>query len=157
MRRFVLAAFALTMFAACSTPEPMSEARHRLVGTWKLVEWRNQDSLGVSHERFGSEPRGLIVYTASGHLSIHLMHEDGKDVSNCEPLTDALLVNSACYGGYFGTYRIEQGDSVVVHEPIGGTYLSYIETDQRRKFEVVGDSLWLGWSDTIHRLFLRVD
>ena len=157
MRRFTLAAFALTVLASCTNREPMSQTSHPLVGTWKLMEWRNQDSLGVWHERFGAAPRGLIVYGASGHLSIHLMHEDGREVSNCEPPTDGLLVNNACYGGYFGTYRIEPGDSVVVHEPIGGTYLSYIDTDQRRRFEVRGDSLWRGRSDTIHRLFLRVD
>jgi hypothetical protein len=163
MGRYVLAAFALTVLAACKNGEPMSQSSHPLVGTWKLVEWRSQDSLGVWHEQFGSEPRGYFVYGESGHLSIHLMHEDGADVDGCDPslatrfAAEDLLVLTECYAGYFGRYRIEPGDSVVVHLPEGGTILSLIGTEQPRYFEVRGDSLWIERSETVHRLLLRVD
>ena len=74
---------AVVVVTACSAPA--SQEQHPLVGTWKLVEWREQDSLGVWQEEFGSAPRGLFVYGESGHLSIQLMHEDGAGVEGCEP------------------------------------------------------------------------
>lgn len=148
--------------AACSAPGPAAEAvPHPLVGTWELVEWRAQDSLGVWQEEFGAKPRGYFIYDPSGLLSIHLMHADGAEVTGCtddlpEDLAEGgFLVAPRCYVGYFGSYRIKD-DSTVVHLPIGGTILSYIGTEQPRRFEVRGDSLWIERSDTVNRLLLRV-
>lgn len=60
-----------------------------------------------------------------------------------------------CYVGYFDTYRIEN-DSTVVHLPEGGTILSYIDTEQPRRFEILGYSLWIERSDSVYRRLLRV-
>lgn len=156
----------LTVVVATACSASAHQQRHSLVGAWKLVEWRDQDSLGVWHEEFGSEPRGLFVYGENGSLSIQLMHEDGAEVEDCEPGSEELdadmaalgfLVLPRCYVGYFGTYRIEPGDSVVVHLVEGGTIRSYIGTEQPRRFEVRGDSLWIETSDTVNHLLLRVD
>jgi len=67
-----------------------------------------------------------------------------------------FLVAPECYVGYFGSYRIVN-DSTVMHLPEGGTILSYIDTEQPRRFEVRGDSLWIERSDSVYRLLLRVD
>ncbi len=119
------------------------------------------DSLGVWQEEFGSEPRGYFVYGSSGFLSIHLMHEDGAEVDGCTEDSlgvvedEEYLVIPRCYVVYFGSYRMED-DSTVVHLPDGGTILSYIGTEQPRRFEVAGDSLWIHKSESVHRLLLRV-
>jgi hypothetical protein len=156
----------VVVVTACSEPASQEQEEHPLVGTWQLVEWREQDSLGVWQEEFGSAPRGLFVYGESGYLSIQLMHEDGAGVEGCEPGPEELdadltalgfLVLPRCYVGYFGTYRIEPGDSVVVHLPEGGTIRSYIGTEQPRGFEVRGDSLWIETSETVNHLLLRVN
>lgn len=135
------------------------DARHPLVGTWQLVEWRFRDSLGNWQRPLGSDPRGGVVYAPSGHLSIQVMHEAGRQVSDCKPGSDEADLNALldlyCYFGYFGTYEI-RNDSVVVHKPTGGTLLSYIGTDQPRSYEVRGDSLWLERSERVYRLLLRV-
>ena len=134
----VVAALIVCVLSGCNVPETPPDADHPLVGTWQLVEWRAQDGLGVWQEVFGTQPLGYFVYGASGHLSIHLMHEAGGAVSDCAPPSENNLVLPACYVGYFGTYRIEPGDSVVIHQPVGGTILSYIGTNQPRRFEVRG-------------------
>jgi len=161
MRSFLFVSICLVA-VACRAPEPTVEAPpHPLVGTWELVEWRAKDSVGVWQEEFGAEPRGYFVYGASGFLSIQLMHEDGAEVTGCtddvpEELAEGgLLVAPRCYVGYFGSYRIED-DSTVVHLPTGGTILSYIGTEQPRRFEVRGDSLWIERSDSVHRLLRRI-
>lgn len=158
---FLVAISALAV--ACGTPEPAAEALpDPLVGTWKLVEWREKDSLGVWQEEFGAEPRGYFIYGPSGSLSIQIMHADGAEVTGCgtddlpEDLAgEGFLVAPQCYVGYFGSYRIEN-DSTVVHLPTGGTILSYLGTEQPRRFMVRGDSLWIQRSDSIYRLLLRV-
>ena len=154
---FVTAAF---IGSSCAAPSPVDEQDHPLVGTWRLEEWRAQDSTGVWQQEFGAEPRGYFVYGASGFLSIHLMHEEGANVTDCEPDSagegEMFLVAPGCYAGYFGSYRIEN-DSRVVHLPEGGTILSYIGTEQPRRFEVRGDSLWIESSSTVYRLLLRIE
>jgi len=101
------------------------------------------------------------VYGSSGFLSIHLMHEDGAKVTGCTDDAfgvvegEEYLVTPRCYAGYFGSYRIEN-DSTVVHRPEGGTILSYIDTEQPRRFEVRGDSLWIERSESVYRLLLRI-
>ena len=149
----------IALAVGCAQPGPaMDESAHPLVGTWRLVEWTARDSSGVWQEEFGSDPRGVFIYGPTGSLSIHLMHEDGANVSDCGPGPDQeeeFLVSPPCYVGYFGTYRIED-DSTVVHQPSGGTMLSYIGTEQPRRFEVRGDSLWIERSESVHHLLLRV-
>ena len=134
------------------------------MGTWKLEEWRARDSLGVWHRELGDAPRGYFVYGANGVRSIHLMHEDGAGVTGCgqdavfgvqRVENEEFLVAPRCYAGYFGTYRIEN-DPTVVHLPEGGTVLRYIDTEQPRRFEIRGDSLWIERSDSVCRLLLRV-
>ncbi len=102
------------------------------------------------------------MYGRSGFLSIQLMQEDGAGVEECAPAPAeatggvVFLVAPECYVGYFGSYRIVN-DSTVMHLPEGGTILSYIDTEQPRRFEVRGDSLWIERSDSVYRLLLRVD
>jgi len=151
----ITACLLLLVAVACAREESDSAPPHPLVGTWRLQEWRAQDSLGVWREEFGSAPKGYFVYGPTGFLSIHLMHEDGAAVTDCTEDPESLLVAPRCYVGYFGTYRIED-DSTVVHLPEGGTILSYIGTEQPRRFEVHGDSLWIERSATVYRLLLRV-
>lgn len=150
------------LVSGCSAPDPVEAPPHPLVGTWKLVEWREKDSLGVWQEEFGAEPRGYFVYGPSGFLSIQIMHEDGAEVTGCDAddlpedlAGEGFLVAPRCYVGYFGSYRIEN-DSTVVHLPTGGTILGYIGSEQPRRFDVRGDSLWIQRSDSVYRLLLRV-
>ena len=149
----------IILAVACGQPGPATDgSAHPLVGTWRLVEWRAQDSSGVWREEFGANPQGIFIYGPTGSLSIHLMHEDGANVTDCGPGSDQqdeFLVSPPCYVGYFGSYRIET-DSTVVHLPSGGTILSYIGTEQPRRFEVRGDSLWIERSESVERLLLRV-
>lgn len=161
MRSLLLVLVSLSVAGCTVPPTAEEELPNPLVGTWMLVEWRAKDSLGVWQEEYGSEPRGYFVYGRSGFLSIHLMHEDGAGVDECAPAPAeatgrvVFLVAPKCYVGYFGSYRIVN-DSTVMHLPEGGTILSYIDTEQPRRFEVRGDSLWIERSDSVYRLLLRV-
>jgi hypothetical protein len=153
----------MVLVLACA-PEtaPNQEPLHPLVGTWRLETWQAQDSLGVWKEEFGAAPRGYFVYGPTGFLSIHIMHTDGEKVTGCDSQDDLggveesdLLVVPQCYVGYFGSYRIDN-DSTVVHYPTGGTIRSYIDSEQPRRFEVRGDSLWIQRSESVNRLLIRV-
>lgn len=156
MRRIALVVLFAGATACIAPPSVEEEPVSPLVGTWKLEQWRARDSLGVWQEEFGSDPRGYFVYGPDGFLSIHLMHEDGADLTGCGTEdSPEFLVAPRCYVGYFGTYDIED-DSTVIHRPEGGTILSYIGTAQRRRFEVRGDSLWIQRSDSIYRLLVRM-
>lgn len=47
-----------------------SSIRDKLIGAWRLVgTWREEVASGRRVELFGSSPRGLVIYTPSGHMS----------------------------------------------------------------------------------------
>src|SRR5512142_3489614 len=52
-----------------------STARERLIGIWELVSIRETLPDGTERDRpdFGPAPAGLLVYTRTGHVSVHFM------------------------------------------------------------------------------------
>jgi Lipocalin-like domain len=48
-----------------------------LAGTWQLVAFHDLDDEGNRHEGpLGDQPRGLLCYSADGHVSVTMMRED---------------------------------------------------------------------------------
>ena len=67
------------------------------------------------------------------------------DPSDPKPAPAVLGVEATGrYVGYFGTYTVLESEGVVVHHVTGGSLPSYINTDQRRPFQLKGDTLTIG-------------
>lgn len=136
-----------------------------LVGVWRLVQWCNVDSAGKETNPYGANPGGLLVYTPTGQLSVHVVRTPAVplfvagDTAPTDAERRALLDG---YVGYFGTYTITS-DSTVVHHVIGGTFPSFVGTDQRRLYRIraggsnAPDTLSIGgYRVTQCRKFIRV-
>ncbi|MES1224499.1 MAG: lipocalin-like domain-containing protein [Bacteroidota bacterium] len=59
--------------------------------------------------------------------------------------------------GYFGTYSVDYGKSVVTHHIKGDSLPWYIDTDQQRPFIIKGDTLIIGDNKTWKRVLVKVD
>ena len=142
---------AVTCAAYADTPE--------IVGAWQLTAFVNI----VDGERvypFGKNPQGFFTYTASGRLTIQIQNESPpaawrslNTASEDEGRGDA----SPWYVGYFGRYSVDPDAGEVIHHVEGGTLLHYIGTDQRRPFQLDGDSLFIGERGVWERELVRVD
>ena len=121
--------------------------KNSLVGTWKLIEYADFDTLTRKWKNpYGDHPKGYFTYTSSGIVNINVSAEKPLKVSldseYTKPLTLGVVLDNAF--GYFGTYTIDTIHSVVTHYVKGGSVIDYIGTDQHRQFIIKGDTLLIG-------------
>jgi hypothetical protein len=125
---FVLALSLGRMTLAQATSARSS--RDRLIGAWHLVRIA-PDADGKSAP--GPQPKGMLVYTRDGHMSVQLMY----------PATQAALSNEYARDGYeasFGTYEVnESAHTVTLHVQGSVTRDQLVGKDLPRKFEFTGD------------------
>jgi lipocalin-like protein len=62
----------LLLVSVASAQRPAEEA-HKLIGTWRLVEFADLDEGGKWQYKYGEQPRGYIVYDPTGHVHVQIM------------------------------------------------------------------------------------
>lgn len=129
-------------------PQPLSPAARQLVGTWKLIAIDERDASGarVVPLDYGSDPIGLLMYDAGGHMSVHAMRRGRPrlafdDVHSATP--DQARAAFVGYGAYFGTFDVDEKSGIVTHRVQGALNPNWEGSDQRRRFTVSGDKLTL--------------
>lgn len=151
-----MVAFIASVFV-CGMSAAMQPTAKSLIGTWRLIEFTDVHDGAVIH-RFGDKPLGIFIYTASGYVSIHILHQPlpqrFDDLNLPSAQQDELDVRS--YAGYFGTYEVDLKRSIVTHHVEGGTLLGYIGTAQERRFRLEGNKLIIGDDKTSRRVLERV-
>lgn len=132
-----------------------------LVGTWRLIEFTDLDTLtGKWESRYGKNPGGYFTYTKTNIVNLNISAEtplkfsmdSAKNFSiNYYNMTEHNAV------GYFGTYSIDLEKSIVTHHVKGGSLPWYIDTDQPRPFIIKGDTVIIGNNKTWRRVLVRAD
>lgn len=143
---FVLATPALAAELANSTaatPKAAAAAR-ALTGTWEVVRYENHKPDGSVELPYGPHPKGYFIYDPTGHLSIQFMRTPPTPnfAAGDDKGTDAEV--RGAYDGYiayFGTWRIIDDATAVIHVVEGSLKPSYTGTDQPRPFTLNGDTL----------------
>ncbi|MFG2095444.1 lipocalin-like domain-containing protein [Streptomyces sp. NPDC048612] len=114
-----------------------------LVGVWRLESFRDIDGTGTPQEGpLGPEPRGLLFYSADGHVSVTMMR------------TGPAHTERSNYMSYAGTWRRE-GDRVV-HTIDVAPEPGWLGTEQSRDLELEGDELVLHGNALVGRPQRRV-
>ena len=147
LRTILFAAITLTI--ACNTGKHYKSgaAANKLIGTWKLIKYEDYDTItGKTIRLYGDNPKGYFTYTKSGIVNINGSAENtlpiSEDSAYKNPISIGVLLDNAW--GYFGTYSIDEKNSVVTHYPTGGSIPWYIGTEQHRQFILKGDTLFIG-------------
>lgn len=146
MRRIVAVALGLGLLGSSMLASP--SVKERLGGTWRLVSIENRESPDAPwQKRFGDQPRGYIMYDATGHMAVQIEKTPvpskfGAD-DDWKPTPDEALGVYLGYLAYFGTYTVDETSSVVTHHVEGSLRPSYAGTDQLRPATFEGDRLIL--------------
>ncbi len=114
----------------------------QLVGVWRLVEFEGTID-GQPVPRLNS---GRLAYDASGQVSLHMMKQDRPKFASDKKRqsTDAeAKVAFDGYVAYFGTYRINEAEGVVIHRIEGSLFPNEIGKESVRFYELSGDRLIL--------------
>ena len=131
-----------------------------IVGTWKLIEFLNLDSVTNQWEHpYGKNPKGYFTYTSNGIVNLNISNENplklSKDSLNSTKFVYSDFMKNSV--GYFGEYEVSLEDSVVTHKVKGGSIPFYIGTNQPRPFIFKNDTLIIGDNKTWRRVLVRID
>jgi hypothetical protein len=103
------------------------DARERLIGAWHLV--RIQDSLSSTKADSGPQPKGMLIYTRDGHMSVQVMYP-----ASSNGLSNEYVLNG--YEASFGSYDVDEVAHTVTHHVQGAnTRGLLVGKDLPRRFE----------------------
>lgn len=114
------------------------------MGAWRVVAYDDRGSCDVPWEAsYGEDVDGLIIYDASGWLSVNVSGQGRFD-------------------SYFGRFEILEAtehDETIVgrvnHELVGSSIPDLLAMDQSRPFQIIGTTLVLGDEETWRRVCER--
>lgn len=126
----------------------MSSVALRLLGSWRMIEWRLQTLAGWIDPPLGSSEscRGQLMYCASGAMSVTL------SAGFREPFTEDFLgagtpaEKVGAYDSiicYAGTYVVDEELARVTHRIEYATFPNMIQTELHRICVFDGDTLRL--------------
>ncbi len=120
----------------------LTPMHRRLIGIWKLVSFERRTAKGEVRSSYPGQT-GFIVYTASGHVMVHMMQPYRRRFVGPSPTPDETLATYRSYTSYFGEYTVHEREGYVVHH-IASTFNSgAIGTDFQRFVELSGRRLTL--------------
>ena len=117
-----------------------------LIGAWILVSMETQLSDGRVINAFSDEPKGIIVYTSSGHMSAQLSHpvRSMVDSNQQKEATDKeIRTNYENYITYHGTYELNEAEGMVTHFVDGSLFSNWEGGAQKRLYELNGNKISL--------------
>lgn len=136
-----------TLFAtALSLAAPAANAdtlKAKVVGSWSAVS-QYVDQNGNRLEPFGPDPKGMVIYDATGHFMLVLQRSTLPKFQSNNRLAGTPDENKAIVQGsiaYFGTYVIDEAHQAIKLHFEGSTYPNWDGDNQTRLIEVSGDEL----------------
>jgi len=133
--RILLAAAGLLLWPSLAVCQ-QSSLKDQLVGTWLLVSADNVRDDGSKSELFGSNPTGILIYTADGHFALVNMRGDlpkfaAKNREQGTPEENQAVVKGSI--AYLGTYTVSETDKVISAKIEGSSYPNFVGgPDQKR-------------------------
>jgi hypothetical protein len=141
-----LMAFSAMLVLGLVRGSDAGDAPQGLVGSWRLVSYEDKPASGPAVFPYGTDPRGFLVYDATGHMAIQIMQQPHPKVASGDeyivtPEEKVALLDA--YVAYFGTYRVDAARGIVIHHADGHLHDIYIGRDEERLFQLSGDRLVL--------------
>lgn len=116
-----------------------------LVGSWRLRSFETRLADGRVTLPFGPDPIGLVVVTADGWASAHLMRPDRNRFADPDRPPSADEAQDALRGfvAYYGRCEVDEARHLLVTHVEGSANPNWIGGDQVRTYEFRGDVLVL--------------
>lgn len=89
----------------------------------------------------GEDPKGLLIYTADGHMSGQIMRPGRANFAGGTlPSGSDAEIREAKLGyiAYFGEYTVDESMHTVTHKVIGSWYPNFVRSYQLRHYEFKG-------------------
>ena len=111
--------------------EDHGSARERLIGAWHLAHIEAPDGAGKPVDI--PQPKGMLIYTRDGHMSVQLMYPKSANAQSNEYVRDG-------YEASFGSYDVDEATHTLIHHVLGSvTRDLLVGKDLPRVFQFTGD------------------
>lgn len=118
----------------------ISQTNALVVGTWKLQSYvREVSATGRRFNQFGDDPDGYLGYAPDGRMYAIFTRRDRVTPADTVPTDEEGVQLIGSMVAYAGTYTL--GDGNVVHHIDISWNQSWTGTDQKRYFQLEGDTL----------------
>jgi hypothetical protein len=120
-------------FLGLAIPSAVAQTAKDLIGTWSLQSDDTVTSDGRKLQPFGPHPKGTAIFDSTGHFAIVVSRPDLPKFGSDNRMKGTAEENEAIVRGsiaFFGTYSLVDG--AIVQHIEGGTWPSWIGTDQKR-------------------------
>jgi len=106
-------------------------AREKLIGAWRLV---HIEAPGPDGKEIPiPQPKGMLIYTRDGHMSVQLMYPKSPNVQSNEYVQDG-------YEASFGSYDVDEATHTLTHHVHGSvTRDLLVGKDLRRVYQITAD------------------
>ena len=120
----------------------LTPTHRKLIGFWKLISLERRNAKG---ELSISNPgmTGFLVYTASGHVMVHMMDPYRRRNAGDAPTPEETMATYRTYTSYFGPYTVNESGGYVVHHLTAAFNSGDEGTDFQRFIEFSGKRLML--------------
>lgn len=118
---------------------------HAVAGAWRLVSIEDRKPDGEMVYWMGSRPTGLIIYDASGHMSVQFMRDPRPIFTTTYNRASSDEVKSAYEGyfAYFGRYQVDEEKGIITHQLQGSLRPQEVGIDYLRNFQISDNRLIL--------------
>ena len=117
-----------------------------VVGTWKLISVKAQNSDEDVIHPYGEDPSGMLIYDAKGYMSTVFMRTGRLKFVSGDPLggtSEEIKEAFEGFDAYCGTYGVNAEKRTVTHHVKASRFPNWEGTDQLRYFEFSGNRLIL--------------
>lgn len=119
---------------------------NKFEGAWRLVSFEEHRPDGEIDYPYGRNPVGLLIYDATGRMSVQVMRSNRAPLSSNDLQKAASEEIKAALEGFtafFGTYEIDEEASTITHHVDGHVLPNSLGKDLKRSFEFSGERLIL--------------
>ena len=113
----------------------LTDEHRRFVGFWRFARHERRDDTNEALPVERTFDDGFTIYTASGHMAVHLLRPDRQPFAGPRPTAEEAEAAIRTYISYFGPYTIHADDGYIVHHRSGCWFPSCMDTDAQRLYE----------------------
>jgi hypothetical protein len=140
----IICLLAAGLFLPESTGSQAAKPSNPLIGAWRLVSIEDHRPPNILHAP-SLNPRGLIIYTATGQMAVQITKEPQSKCSSGYDKATPEEIRAAYEGyyAYFGTYDVDFDKRIVTHHVEASLRPTEIGENYQRAFELSGNHLVL--------------
>jgi hypothetical protein len=110
--------------------------KDQLIGTWKLVSASMLRGDGSKQAMFGSDPKGILIFTSDGQFALVNLRSDLPKLASSNRAKATADEAQAVVAGsiaYYGTYSVSESDRVIAVKIEQSTFANQVGgVDQNR-------------------------